>query len=186
MNARNYDAVGPFKPSSELNWWQQAVDHGVSVRRKTFVTDRDHKGLPIRTEHGPYVYMIKNEPGVYYDEKGRKLPDTMAEIAGYNVKLNKRMYEHNQKVGEARTNLEKQFRQELAKYQNERVVLDSQGDYEIVLIHGDNDYVNIEDSNGNLLIPRIHIKEAKRYLENLTSAHADDNVDPAKTPAKGV
>lgn len=58
------------------------------------------RGVKIRQDDktGIQIYMYKDEPGVYYDRHGRRVPETLAKQAGFDVARFARLRQHKQKV----------------------------------------------------------------------------------------
>lgn len=105
------------------------VDRGVTIRQ--VVKFNDHGQFsPDPAYGGLMVYMYKDEPGVYYDTHGRKVPEHLADIAGFDTKRNAK----SRRKHEAMKDFERKLAQELALEADEEIILAENSEYRVVAL----------------------------------------------------
>jgi len=85
--------------ASTNSWLTDVVNRGVSVRRM------GQHGV----DFGPYVYMIIDEPGVYYSEKGDPLAESVAKAAGFDTDEFARARNKREALAKANAEIEARF-----------------------------------------------------------------------------
>lgn len=108
------------------------VDRGVSMRQVVaFDKINPAKFQPDPKYGGLTVYMYLDAPGVYYDVHGRIVPEGLAEMAGFDVKVNAKL--RNKR--EAMNQFEKRLAQELLLEDgDEEVVIAQEGDWKVLAL----------------------------------------------------
>lgn len=103
------------------------LDRGVTMRQ--IVKFNDKGGfLPDPAYGGMQVFMYKDEPGVYYNIHGKKLPEAIAKRAGFDTEKHAKM----RKFREADQAFKAQLAKELALELGEEVILAENKDYKVV------------------------------------------------------
>lgn len=146
------------------------VDRGVSIRQVVkFDTKNPHKYEPDPAYGGLTVYMYKDEPGVYYDVHGKKLPEALAKKAGFDTSLMAKM----RKKREAMKDFETQLANALALEVEEEIILGQKGDWKVVALPMERaKIVDIETGDVVTSVPMPRA-DALALLDNLVGEDED-------------
>jgi hypothetical protein len=146
------------------------VDRGVSIRQIVKFDEKNpRKFEPDATYGGLTIYMYKNEPGVYYDVHGKKLPEALAKKAGFDTSTNAKL----RKKRAAMADFEKQMAEALALEVEEEEVLAQKGDWKVVALPMDRaKIVDVETGDTVTAVPMPR-KDALMLLDNLVDEHDD-------------
>lgn len=107
------------------------VDRGVELRQiVAFDKVNPSKFVPDPKYGGMSVYMYVGEPGVYYDVHGNKVPETMAELAGFETKKNAKLLKKQQ----AMADFNKLMDEQLAMETDEVEIIKEQGDWQVIAL----------------------------------------------------
>lgn len=119
------------------------------------VTSKHHKS-------GIWVNMYKNKPGIFYDNRGGVVPESIAQDCGFDVKKLKLIAERKSKVDSAMKDIEAEF-----SASDDREVIFQRGDY--MVIAGPKGTADIIDIDGNAMNTVIMKKsEAVALAKELT------------------
>lgn len=147
------------------------VDRGVDIRQ-VVKFENQHKFAPDPRYGGLTVYMYMDDPGVYYDVHGNKLPEGIAKMAGFSIdKLAKA-----RKKKEAMAQFEKRIAQELALEQDEEIVIREAGDWKILALPMDRAKI-VDKDTGEMVTPvPLSRSDADALLNHLVGS-ADTAAD---------
>lgn len=151
------------------------VDRGVTMRQVVaFDSVNPSKFMPDPKFGGLTVYMYKDEPGIYYDVHGNKLPDGMAKIAGFPVdKLAKQRMKR-----EAMTRFEQQLRAQLELETAEAdVILAEDGNWQVIELPMERAKVVDKTTGEPVTAVPMPKADAILFLQLLTEAKAEANVE---------
>lgn len=153
------------------------VDRGVTIRQIVkFDKVNQHKFEPDMKYGGLTVYMYKDDPGIYYDVHGNKIPDGMAKLAGYPVdKLSKA-----RRKKEALQIFEREMAKQLNMEEDEEVrILAEAGDWQVIGLPAGRAKI-IDKETGDLITRTLMPeKDALALLKELTDTDADLKVATA-------
>lgn len=152
------------------------IDRGVSIRQIVKFDEKNpRKFEPDIAYGGMVVYMYKDEPGIYYDAHGKKLPEHMAKLAGFEVgKLAKARMKK-----EAVAKFTQQMTDALAAEFGDEVVLKEAGDWKIVQMPMNR--AKIVDKESGLAVTAVPmpVEDAYKLLDNLVGT--SDDVEQIKS-----
>lgn len=159
------------------------VDRGVQIRQIVKFDSHNRARYDADLRYGGiFVYMYKDEPGVYYDVHGNVLPVKLAENAGYPVAHNAKQL----KMARATAEFKEQMRQALElEAEAERVVLAEAGDWQVLQLPMGRATV-VDKATGKPVVAVTMMEaEALLFLQNLTQGDEEVNVatdvpDPVK------
>ena len=147
------------------------VDRGVTIRQIVkFDKVNTHKFEPDMKYGGLTVYMYKDDPGVYYDVHGNKLPDGVAKLAGYPIDI---LAKQRRKKEALKAFDEEMKRQLDLEPDEESVVLASDGDWAVMSLPGGRARV-VDRETGKSITPlTLPEKDALLLLKELVNAATD-------------
>lgn len=96
------------------------LDRGVSIRK--------HK------DTGMYVYMYKDEPGVYRSQHGDVLPERVGELVGFDVSRLSKEREKREKLAQFASRINEELA--LAEASDAPEVIATRGDYSVIALPG--------------------------------------------------
>jgi hypothetical protein len=147
------------------------LDRGVIIRQIVkFDTKNTHKFEPDEKYGGVVVHMYVDEPGVYYNVHGKKLPDAIAKYAGFDTdKLSKL---RNKRL--AVLAFEERVRAELEiELDEDEVVLGEAGEWKIIGLPMDRAKV-VDKETGEMVTPvPLSRTDAKILLKELVAVNED-------------
>lgn len=156
------------------------VDRGVEMHQIVkFDKVNSHKFEPDMKYGGLTVYMYVDEPGIYYDVHGNKLPEGIAKLAGYAVdKLAKQ-----RRKKEALAAFDEQMRKELSMEPDEESrVLAEDGDWQVVSMPGGRAKIVDKDTGRPVTAMTLAEKDAIVLLKELVNSATDTAVATAPQP----
>lgn len=107
------------------------VDRGVVLQQiVAFDKTNTSKFTPDPKYGGMSVYMYVDEPGIYYDVHGNKLPEAMAKMAGFDVQKHAKL----KKRREALADFDKQMAAQLDMEGDEVEIIKEQGDWQVIAL----------------------------------------------------
>lgn len=164
-----------------MAWLQEALDRGVTVRRSQHVVGKDRVTGRDLTTPGPYVYMFKDKPGEYYDERGNVVSEGLAKMVGFPTNKLAAMRAKQDKMSAVEAELRSQLDAELAAMGDDKTVIAERGDW--VLIGLGSERAAIEDKNGNRITAALPKAEAQRIMD-LTYPEDEGKIDPKISKGK--
>jgi hypothetical protein len=161
------------------------VDRGVTIRQIVkFDKTNQHKFEGDIKYGGLTVYMYKDEPGVYYDVHGNKVPEGIAKLAGYPIdKLAKA-----RRRKEALLAFDEQMRQQLAMEPDEESrVLAEDGDWAVMSLPNGRAKIVDKETGASITPITLPEKDALLLLKELTNAATDTKMaaNPETPSSKG-
>lgn len=127
---------------------------------------------------GMCIYMYKDEPGVYYDDHGRKVPEALAEKAGFPIK------EHAKQraIREATAKFKEQMAAQLRVGDEELTVIKAAGDWQVLRLPLGRAKI-VDRETGESVTPTVMTEaDALMLLDQLTGAKSE--TDAAVREAK--
>lgn len=156
------------------------VDRGVSMRQIVkFDLKNPRKFEPDISYGGMFVYMYKDQPGVYYDTHGKELPEHMAKLAGFDVN---KMAKARAKR-EAIKAFEDRLSAELAAEFDDVVVLKEAGDWQVIAMPMDRAKIVDKETGQAVTAVPMPRADAMVLLDNLVGTAED--VEKIETKGKG-
>lgn len=159
------------------------VDRGVTMRQ-TVVFDKNNpsKFLPDPRYGGVTVYMYKDEPGIYYDAHGNKVPEGVAKIAGFDTGKLAKLRHKREAMAQFEAKLRKQLELE---NQDAQVVIAEAGDWQVIEMPLDR--AKIVDKTTGALVTAVPMAkgEALLFLATLTETAEEGKIQSDANSKKG-
>jgi hypothetical protein len=146
-----------------MSWVSEALNRGVTVRRSQHVVGKDKNTGRDITTPGPYVYMFKDKPGEYYDERGNKVTEGLAKMVGFPTSKLAAMRAKQEKMATVEAELRAQLDAELAAMGDEKDIIAERGEWVLIGLGGGR--AAIEDKTGNRITAALPKEEAQRIMD---------------------
>lgn len=145
------------------------LDRGVVVSR-----------MPL-DKGGMYIYMYQDDPGIYVNEHGHRIAESLASEVGFDTKRWQKERIKRDRIAQFKSEVEAEL--ELASVERETVVKEAKG-FTIVELPGGRG--NVKDPDGNLMnIQPISMADAEALLVALTP-EAPEPLNPKPLAKKGA
>lgn len=158
------------------------VDRGVTIRQIVKFKDQ-HRFDPDPKYGGLTVVMYKDEPGVYYNVHGQKMPEEFASAAGFDTAK----FAKSRRKMEAMKDFERKLSQELAMEADEEVILAENSEYKVIGLPMDR--ARIVDRETGMAVTQVPMVKADAIeLFNSLSKRSLEDAQAAEIvmePAKG-
>ena len=136
----------------------------IDIDRPT--TIRKHK------DSGMYVYMYKDEPGVYLSQHGDVLPEKIGALVGFDVKRLAKERDRREKMAEFSAKVSKELA--LAEASDEPDIVATRGDYSVIALPGGHANV-VSGSAGKLNQTPLSMPLAMELLGALAGEEESDD-----------
>ncbi len=143
-----------------------------------------NRGVNIKTDPstGARVYMYKDTPGVFLNDHGHEVADSLASRCGFPIKELKKQREKREALSRATAEIEAEFEADQASQKSEKVIKESEDGYKIVQFAFGRCWVFGPD--GDKLHPKPLTKQEAHHLFKVIRDTTVTKAEPEGADAK--